>query len=590
MAMIQAGGYIEQNGVKHGLGLSQHYENMRQIIWPELDAHRWHNLIRDSMVSNKCTVLAGCGSSGKSHEAAWFYLCDYFVFPETTCILVSSTDMRGLRGRIWSEITSLFQRAKDRFPDLPGYLLDSRVAILTDSLDEDTYDRKARDYRKCIQGVPCRNSSGGWMGINRYAGWKQKRMRLLADESAQMEREFLTGITNLNSNPDFKCCIMGNFSDPQDCLGRAAEPRDGWGGHMEPKTTEIWETFYPLKGVCVNLIGFDSPNHDFPKQTPDDPDRYPYMIGPKRIQEIKDSFGETSAEFMSQCWGAMKISTLSNKVLNRKIVEEGKAFEDCIWLGNAKPVKIASLDAAWGGDRTVFRWGEFALDVDGKTLLRMNPPELVPLEDQKGLEADYAIAQWVMARCQAIGVEPDNFFHDSTGRGTLGTILGRVWSTECNPVEFGGQPSKRPVSNDFYWNHPDTGFRQLKLASEHYVKFVSELWYSFRYTVESGQIRNLDQPTADEFFQRIWRRVRDEKIEVEPKTGTREKPGMKQRTGKSPDLADAAVLLLEGARRRGFQISKLADSQPNKSRKPDWLAKEAREYEQFRQNRMAMVK
>ena len=36
---------------------------------------------------------------------------------------------------------------------------------------------------------------------------------------------------------------------------------------------------------------------------------------------------------------------------------------------------------------------------------------------------------------------------------------------------------------------------------------------------------------------------------------------MKQRTGRSPDLADAFATMLEGARRRGFNISKLANSE-----------------------------
>lgn len=550
---------IEMACIVHRLGnASRHYEAMRRIVWPELKTHRWHDLVRDTITANKCTVLAGPASTAKTHEAAWWFLCDYWIDPDGTCVLVSSTHIQGLRGRIWSEIASLWQRGKDQFPWLGGNLLDSRIAILTDALDEETFDRRARDYRKCIQGVACRNSSGGWIGINRFAGWKQKRMRFIGDELAQMEPEFLGGISNLNANPDFKCCLIGNFADITDPLGKCAEPRDGWSNHMEPRKTEVWETFFPLKGVCVNLIGFDSPNFDYPKKSPDDPDHFPFLLGPKRIDEIRQGFGEQSDAFLFQCWGCMKISTLSHRVLTREVCEKGGAFDDVSWESGAR-IRVAFLDSAWGGDRCVFTWGEFGKAVGGHVVLRLNPPEIVPIGKTEGVDVDYIIADWVKERCQSLEITPDNFGHDSTGRGSLGTALARVWSAQCNPIEFGGQPTDRPVSDDFPWYDPVTHQRRLKLCSEHYVKFVSELWYSVRYCVEAGQLKNLSPQVMDEFCARNWKRSKDDKIEVEPKSGTREKPGMKQRTGKSPDLADSAAGVLEMARRRGFRIAKLAN-------------------------------
>lgn len=543
-----------QRNLETGKPLSHHYEQMRRILWPELDDHRWHRLIRDTIIEEKCTTLAGPASSGKTHEAAWIFLCEYLCFPEETCVLVSSTDIRGLRGRVWSEITSLWQKAKDAYPDMPGHLLDSKVAILTDALDESEYDRRARDYRKCIQGVPCRESGGAWLGINRYAGWKQRRMRLIADEAAQMEREYITGITNLNSNPDFKCVILGNFSDPTDCLGRCAEPRDGWTNHMEPKKTEVWETFYPLKGKCVNLIGFDSPNFDFPKRHEDDRDRYPYMIGPKRIAEIENSFGRQSIEFMSQCWGSMKISQLSYRVLNRELCNSGNAFKDVNWKGDL--TKVAFLDSAWGGDRCVFTHGEFGLDVEDQTRLKGYPPEVVPVRMMPDKDPDYLIAEWCRDRCTDLGIPPENFGHDSTGRGTLGTSLARAWSSACNPIEFGGLPTNRPVNEDMPYIDPKTGMSRQRLCHEYYIKFVTELWFSVNMIVQAGQLRGLCDEVFEEFQMRIWRLVGD-KRELEPKSGTKEKPGMKQRTGRSPDLADSFAGMVEMARRRGFTIKSL---------------------------------
>lgn len=562
-----------------GYPLSFHYEQMRKLLWPNLDDHRWHRLIRDTIVNNKCTILAGPASSGKTHEAAWIFLCEYFIYPQETCILVSSTDLRGLRGRIWSEITMLWQDARDRYDWLPGNLLDSKVAILTDSLDEDEYEKKARNYRKCIQGVPCREG-GTFVGLNRYSGWKQKRMRLVADEAQMMAIEFVKGITNLNANVNFKCVIMGNFNDPMDCLGRCSEPTDGWSAHMQPMKTEVWDTFYPLEGKCVNLIGFDSPNNDWAKDHPGENNHFPYMIGPKKIAEIERSFGRESIEFMSQCWGAMKVSTLAFKVLTREICDKGRAFDDPIW-GGEPLTTIIGLDASWGGDRCCCTKIQFGKDVNGQVIVDVSPPAIVPLAPQEGQEVDYAIAEWVRDYCERNQCPPENFFHDSTGRGTLGTVLGRVWSTACNPVEFGGRPTDRPVSSDYFWNDPKTGQRRQKLCSEHYVKFVTELWFSVRYAVEAGQIRNLPPEVFEEFCLRIWKRVANDKIEIEPKSGTSERPGMKQRVGRSPDLADSLAIAIEGARRRGFQIARLVNTE-TMAKNRLWIHKLADEQHKLR--------
>jgi hypothetical protein len=41
-----------------------------------------------------------------------------------------------LRLRVWGEISDLWQQAKDKFDYLPGNLIDSRIAITTDSLED----------------------------------------------------------------------------------------------------------------------------------------------------------------------------------------------------------------------------------------------------------------------------------------------------------------------------------------------------------------------------------------------------------------------------------------------------------------------
>ena len=83
---------------------------------------------------------------------------------------------------------------------------------------------------------------------------------------------------------------------------------------------------------------------------------------------------------------------------------------------------------------------------------------------------------------------------------------------------------------------------------QYYSKFVTELWYSVRLTVEGGQFRGMTEAPLAEFCRREWTTVGNNKIEVESKQD------MKEKFGKSPDLADSMAINLEGARRLGFVI------------------------------------
>jgi hypothetical protein len=135
MACIRKGGRWQHKGKWVGEGLIHHYEQMRRIIWPELDCHRWHELMRDAQINHKMVCIHGAGSSGQNGtKHLGIDSANISCWPDETLVLISSTDMRGLRLRVWGEMTSLWERAVQRFDYLPGHLLDSKMAITTDQL------------------------------------------------------------------------------------------------------------------------------------------------------------------------------------------------------------------------------------------------------------------------------------------------------------------------------------------------------------------------------------------------------------------------------------------------------------------------
>lgn len=560
-----------------------HYVSAKRLIWPRLDEHRWATLSFEKMVNNKSCVLMGCASSGKTHTAAVFSLIHYFSSPDDTCVLVSSTQMSSLKKRIWSEITTLWEQAVERFDFLPGHMLDSAVAITTDSLDDLDYtDRKSRDMRKGIFGVAC-VQGGKFVGLSRYMGIKQKNMVLCADEMSAMSQGFVSAVSNLNANESFKFIGMGNPNDLHDPLGKISEPLDSWQSeHLEPPKTTWWKTRF-LNGVCVNLVGYDSPNFDFP---PDQPTRYKYLISKEKIADILSFFSEDSVEHYSMGKGVMKIGLVAKRVLTRNLCEKHEAQRMAVWQDDNQ-IKVYFVDAAYGGDRCISGEGIIGKEVGGKYVLSFGIPKNIPIKVGIDKDPEAQIAEFVKADCESLGIPPENMGHDATGRGSLGTALALEWSAKTHPVESGGRPSQRPVSLDLFVTDEETGQRRLQRCDEKFDRRVSEYAFALRYAVEAGQICDLPDEAMEELCNRKWDLVRGSLISIEPKTGTATKPGFKERYGKSPDVGDWACGIVEMARRLGFQISKLSNETTVKRQSSSsWSSRLASRVSKLKKSRM----
>lgn len=555
-----------------GRSLFHHYREAQTLLWPEEDHHRWSDLILREILQNDITVLAGSKDSGKTRGMAKYGLVDYFCFPDNTLIIVSSTDIRSLEGRVWGDIKSLFIRARERYPALPGHVLDSKHAICTDDLDDESVI--ARDMRKGVLCVPCKTSSGGQTNIAAYVGMKQRRKRYLADEFQFMSQAMYDSLGNANSG-NFKMICAGNPIGDGDPLDIISEPKGGWESMAEPEKTAVWDNERFLRSRTINLVGTDSPNFDLPES---EPTQFPYLTNRESIARTVAGYGLDSHQYYSQCKGVRRSGLNARRVITRELCRQFHAFDPVEWSGDAR-TKIFALDAAYGGvggDRCVGGHIEYGLCADGKQRIMVQAPRMVPINLRRSDSPEDQIAQWVMNYCGENEIAPDNCFYDSTGRGSLGTAFARIWNpggSRVNPVEFGGAATKRPVSLELYFADPGTRVRRLKRCDEHYRKFVSELWWTVRLLIESDQLRGLTEDLCREGCMREWKEVAGNKIQVESKEET------KERMGRSPDLFDFLACACEGARRKGFIISKLALAEVGK--REDWLSKEVAEYEKF---------
>jgi hypothetical protein len=146
----------------------------------------------------------------------------------------------------------------------------------------------------------------------------------------------------------------------------------------------------------------------------------------------------------------------------------------------------------------------------------------------------YQIVRQVREECIKRDVSARMFGLDSTGEGGgLHAIFQREWGPEVLGVEFGGRPSREPVSQT-----------NMKRCDQEYDRLVTELWFYFRLLVQNDQVRGLDDESAIEFCRR-WYEMVGPYISIETKKK------MKERTRKSPDYADADVVVSQVFKKRG---------------------------------------
>jgi hypothetical protein len=390
-----------------------------------------------------------------------------------------------------------------------------------------------------------------------------------------MEPGFLQGANNLKSNNNagrFFGFYLGNLVDIETPLGESAEPDCGWDALPDSDVSRVYKTKF-FNGRAIQLVGKDSPNFDYPEGS----EPYPGLIGRRFIEELKHDCGEGSPIYIAQAGGTIPRSSLANRVLTKEVCLKFNAFEPVVW-GNEPLTRLYSADISYTvehGDRTVGIPMAFGRDIEGKLRLAfLELPKVFGFSKLEGgttVEESHALQ--AKAEMDRLSIPYEHFFFDGTGRSSFTAAAMRAIGTQIKPVEFGGPASDRPnfLGRKYPQDYRDQAKRgELLPCREVFDKFVTELWFAWRYLVEADQLRALSEDTAREGYMRLWKLVAGNKMSVEPKKE------MKVRLNRSPDLADALVVGIEGARRLGFVIGK--DMGARNSRGASWLQKLKQDY------------
>lgn len=558
--------------------LLQHYLNAHKLLWPEDKQHRWFLKGIKSIVDNPVSVFLGPASSNKTYLFAIHALIDFFAFKENSFSLISSTEKRSLEIKVWGRVKSLFNRARRNYDHLPGWILESAMAITTEETDDENL--VARELNSGVVCVPC-VSGGRFIGMGKFQGAKPPHspgkydgiLKHYGDEAAVMQPSFLDAYANwmVNNSGEiktFKGVMGGNPTDISDPLCVAAEPIGGWDAFVDTGKTQEWTSKW-YNAHVVAFDGRDSPNNDEPKNS------FPFLISNGFVELMRQTHGDDSWQFYQQAIGKPSRGMVSNRVITIGMCEEGKAFDEPIWVNNEFK-DIYALDPAFGGgDRCVGGRVRMGTLIDGTKAIGVFPPVVIPISLNSSLSPEDQIASYVFKDAAAYNIPGEDVFFDSFGRGTLQNHFGKFFGLALpTPVNSGAQPTDRPVRQGYYITEKN-GTKRLKKCSEEYSKFVTEMWHSTREAIRMKQIRGLPKNVAYEGQLRLFKVVSGNRVEVEPKDD------MKERCKKSPDLYDWFAIAVEGCRQRGFEIKSIGSDSPSHKEEPeeDYFDNEAEKWD-----------
>lgn len=479
--------------------------------------HPWANAMLEECCYSKFVGFAGCGSSGKSDFMAVWVLLNWMAAPFSTLGLLTSTSIRDSKKRVWGAVQRYWPALA---PIAPAKLTDTPTPAIYVVKD------KVRMEQAGIYLIPAEAKKSNEV-TGKMRGMKAPRVFLAADELSELSHSLLdTALSNLSNNAVLHICAAANPVSYYDPFGKFVEPKDGW--NSITVNDDRWET--KLGGVALHFDAMRNPNYVARKNV------WPIQKWEK-IEEAVERLGEDSPMFWRDFRGFWPPGGISKSIYSEQEIIKGGADKPPIWQGSK--TRVAGVDPSFvsGGDRCVLYLGSFGPNRDGVDQVSFDTFHFIEDDASSKEPRTFQVAQKIATILRQEGVDARYLGVDVTGGGVpFCDALSRVLGTnDFLRVHFGGSPSDRPLSP--YDPTP---------ANEKYTNRVTELWFGAKEYLQNGQLRGVGPDLAQEMTARNYetRKSGGMKLCVEPKTD------MKSRMGRSPDVADAAFVLLETVRER----------------------------------------
>ncbi len=530
-------------GEKHPalLGAAEHFIRYTNIIChrnprPAEPVFEWNpNAVEilNRHLQYRFTSAEGHASASKTRPLAGIGVFNFLASPSNTAVLLTSTTLKDSRHRIWGDVELLWQHAGEFLQAwyhhngictyekwehaLPGELVSSQGFI--------RYRQGSKHSDKFGLMLISGDRSKVQEGVGKIKGFKAARMFVLLDELADMPEAVVKAVeSNIASNMQARVISSQNPVSHFDTGGKFSKPKAGWQSITVDDT--FWETD---NGCCIHFDGAKSPNVVAKKTL------WPGLLTYEAYEDAKKRLGEDSPEFWQQYRGFRCPTGSADHIFCSADIIKYNGDKPAVW-GSEGFTMAAGYDPAWThkGDRPILfpiKVGKFSNGYIGVEFL-----EYIDLG--KGHNMSDNLHEHVIRRlieeCRRLKIDLSNLGVDITGGGDgQASLLARDWGNSFVRVNFSHEASDIPVSST-----------DRRIGKQRFFNLRSEMWYVGRDLLRSDQIRGITPDLALELCQAMY--------EFRPKSGIKveSKDDMKERMGRSPDIADAGLVALHVARKR----------------------------------------
>jgi len=512
-----------------------HLKRAIKELWPEpiYMWSYWSDRIVEAWCDNDWLTVWGASSTGKSTTFGLVSLAHWMSAPWCTTMTVCSTTKDALRKRIWCEVLKFYSHVRGA----PGRYYPGRTAIIypqvadPNSLESFDFDENAPEIKESRSGIFGVAVQKGTIqeSFSNLIGVHNTYNALLLDEMQSVREAAVEAVSNLQGGKEFKFVGMGNPSSRLDLLGRYSKPKSGKWQDINANM-DGWETD---RGYCIFLDGRKSPAI----VTPGGATKYSFLLKQTDIDTRRKWFGENSFKFWSQTIGFIPPDDAEQTVFTETFIIHNGMDGQADWDYNFE--LVAGIDWAFteGGDRCILQPARVGR-VNGVHTIEFMETVLISIDVSDDEPTSFITAKKAMRECMRLGIKPEMVGCDTSAtQGPQTDILEQVWEFGVLRVGFGGKASDALVKSD-----------EDKPASEVYANRMTELWYQLYNLGRARQVRGVD---ADLSLELISRRLA---VEKQGRTNQllrlESKQIMKGRTGKSPDIADGAVIAVEVAVQR----------------------------------------
>lgn len=477
--------------------------------------------------SKKILSLAGHKSSGKTDIISMIGVMMFWLDPENTKVIVTSTTVSAAQQKVWGKIKLIWQHLCKFFggeENLPGKLMDSKNTI--------RYEDKGVKHDLRGLTLVAGDKGSAKESADKIQGTKAPVFVVVGDEFDTLEHSLVNTIFgNLSANAELYLLAAFNPTSYYSPGGVISKPVNGW--HTVDENSTEWETEiepFGIRGYCLRYDGEKSPNVLIGYE------KYRGLLTLENINQF-GGLGSKTPIYYSQIrgwWSATgNVDSIYSEVEIIKWRADGKVKT---WIDT--PKMVAGLDPAFthGGDRAVLTIGKVGLaQMDDTTVQKVFEIVKFYILDLDMTNTATSKSEWVVKltkkHLDEHGVDVRDLAFDGTGGGEpFGALIARDLGNGALNVNFSSKASDKPVSK----SDPRPGNKRFR-------NMVSELWYVGKEFIRSGQLKGLQPDIVTEMVARTYEEIAG-MVKVESKDD------MKLRTKKSPDIADSAFLCLHMAR------------------------------------------